>query len=257
MLIIAKRKGRRTMNYISGLIFPALAVAVIGYLIGSISFSILVTKKFKNKEDIRTYGSGNAGATNVLRSVGKLPAALTFILDFLKCVLSVLIGYYTLRYFCTEIGAPMELAIIGKYTAGIGCVIGHIFPIYFHFKGGKGVVTSAAMIALLDWRVFFPALAVFIIVFAIKKIVSLGSIIGFISYPIWTFLITFFFDCTLSPLKSHGDMSILYVVAVTFASTVLSAIIIIGHRSNIKRLLAGEEKPITFGDSKNNEQLDI
>lgn len=234
------------MAYISQLIFPALLAAAAGYLIGSISFSIIITKAFR-KEDIRKYGSGNAGATNVLRSVGKLPAALTFLLDFLKCVFSIAVGYLIFEYACNAAGAPATLAIIGKYAAGTGCVLGHIFPLYFHFKGGKGVVSTAALIALLDIRVFVPAFSVFLLVFAVKKIVSLSSVLGMLSYPIFTFFILFFFDYSGSPFKTHGNVSLAYVLCITAASACISAVIIVAHRQNIGRLLRGEEKAISIG----------
>lgn len=230
------------MDYISRLILPGVISTIIGYLLGSISFSILLTRIYK-KEDIRKYGSGNAGATNVLRSVGKLPAALTFILDFLKCALSVTIGYLILSYASKQIGASETMAQIGKYAGGIGCILGHIFPVYFGFKGGKGVATSAALIALVDWRVFIPVFSVFIIAMIIKKIVSLGSIAAAISYPVFTFLVVFLFDYVNSPINSNGTMSGAYLVCVSLAACIISGIIIFSHRSNLKRLISGEEKP--------------
>lgn len=237
------------MEGLTKLILPGILIAVAGYLLGSVSFSILLTKIFK-KDDIRNYGSGNAGATNVLRSAGKLPAALTFILDFSKCAVSVLIGYYVFLSVCNANGLPVSLAVAGKYAAGIGCMLGHIYPVYFGFRGGKGVVTAAALIALLDWRVFVPAITVFILIFAWKKIVSLGSVVGMTAYPIINFLVLFFFDYAGSPLQNHGTASFFYVMALTLGSLMISAIVIFVHRPNIKRLLKGEEKPISFGSKK-------
>ena len=123
--------------------------AVAGYLLGSINWSIILTWFFKNKEDIREYGSGNAGMTNVLRSVGKLPAVLTFVGDFLKCVVALLLSQAFVALLAPE---SVEFYDVARYVAGVACVLGHIFPIYYGFRGGKGVVTSAAMIALTDWR---------------------------------------------------------------------------------------------------------
>lgn len=237
------------MEYISQLMLPGLLAAAAGYLLGSISFSILLTRIYK-KEDIRKYGSGNAGATNVLRSVGKLPAALTFLFDFLKCALSVGLGYLILLYACNQTGAPAAFAVAGKYAAGIGCVLGHIFPLYFHFKGGKGVVSTAALIAILDWRVFIPAFSVFLIVFAARRIVSLSSIAGMASYPVFTALILYGFDYAGSPLASHGEASFFYVVCITLGSVCISAIVVVAHRANIGRLLRGEEKRISFKKSE-------
>lgn len=234
------------MAFIPSLILPTAIAAVIGYLLGSLSFSIIFTKLFKNKEDIRNYGSGNAGATNVLRSVGKLPAALTFIFDFLKCVLSVVLGYYILLYACNAAGAPALYAQTGKYAAGLGCIMGHLFPVFFGFKGGKGIVTAAALITLLDWRIFLPTFATFLIVFGIKKIVSLGSIIGMSLYPVYTFLILFVFDYSGGIPANTGNSTLAYIITVTVAAVCISTIIIAVHRPNIKRLRSGEEKPIVF-----------
>ena len=148
--------------------------AVAGYLLGSINWSIILTWFFKDKEDIRKYGSGNAGMTNVLRSVGKLPAVLTFVGDFLKCVVALLLSQAFVALLAPE---SVEFYDVARYVAGVACVLGHIFPIYYGFRGGKGVVTSAAMIALTDWRVFLLVLLTFAIVFAIKRIVSLASVV--------------------------------------------------------------------------------
>ena len=175
--------------------YEALALALTalaGYLLGSINSSIIFTWFFKNKEDIRKYGSGNAGMTNVLRSVGKLPAALTFVGDFLKCVAALLLSQGLVALVTGWAGIQAgELYDVARYVAGVACVLGHIFPVYYGFRGGKGVVTSAAMIALTDWRVFLLVLLTFAIVFVAKRIVSLASVICAALYPVFTFLFLF------------------------------------------------------------------
>ena len=149
----------------------ALALtALAGYLLGSINWSIILTWLFKDREDIREFGSGNAGMTNVLRTVGKKAAVLTFVGDFLKCVVALLLSQAFVALLAPE---SVEFYGVARYVAGVACVLGHIFPIYYGFRGGKGVVTSAAMIALTDWRVFLLVLLTFAIVFAAKRIVSL------------------------------------------------------------------------------------
>lgn len=240
------------MGSAAKLILPLLASALLGYLLGSINWSIILTRQFKNKEDIRKYGSGNAGMTNVLRSVGKLPAALTFVGDFLKCVAAVLLARLMLYYGCQWAGAPLAWIEIGQYIAGFCCVLGHIFPIYYGFRGGKGVVTSAAMIAILDWRVFLLVLLVFVIFFLWKKIVSLASISAAVAYPILTFLVTFFFDCKESPLlrDTGTGYSLAYVGVLTLFSLCIGATVVIKHRANIGRLLRGEEKPVSLKKKK-------
>lgn len=219
-------------------VIPLVLCALAGYLLGSVNSSIILTWLFKNKEDIRNYGSGNAGMTNVLRSVGKLPAALTFVGDFLKCVAAVLLAWGIMSWFGWEGG---EWVKIGQYAAGVACVLGHMFPVYYGFKGGKGIVTSAAMIALLDWRVFLLVISTFLIVFIWKRIVSLASIVCAALYPIYTFLITFFLD------YSKGSRSLPYLLFVTAVSLFIGGIVLWKHRSNIGRLRRGEERPIAFG----------
>ncbi len=174
-----------------------LATVVIGYLVGSVSFSIIFTRLF-DKKDIRTMGSGNAGFTNVLRSVGKLPSILTFIFDFAKGLLAVYLGMLIFQ----ASGAPFIVKQCGIYLAGVACILGHVFPLYFHFKGGKGVLTSAALILIIDWRIFLIVVGVFLIVFLISKIISLASISAAVSLPIGTFLVTYFAD--YRPNLSHS-----------------------------------------------------
>ena len=128
-----------------------LATVVIGYLVGSVSFSIIFTRLF-DKKDIRTMGSGNAGFTNVLRSVGKLPSILTFIFDFAKGLLAVYLGMLIFQ----ASGAPFIVKQCGIYLAGVACILGHVFPLYFHFKGGKGVLTSAALISVSYTHLTLP-----------------------------------------------------------------------------------------------------
>ena len=227
------------MVWFQQFILPGIIVAAIAYLLGSISFSIIFTKAFDHKTDIRSLGSGNAGATNVLRSVGKLPALFTTIFDFGKGVASVLIGQAVFRYFCGLYGAPDSIAHYGAYVAGFACIIGHIFPVYFGFRGGKGVLTCAAMMALIDWRVFLCCISVFLLVFLITKIVSLSSIIGAAAYPVFTFLISYFLD------YKGGSISMAGVWLSTAATFVIAAVVIGKHHSNIKRILDGTEKKIT------------
>lgn len=222
---------------------PTLVMMIISYLLGSISFSIIFTKMF-SKDDIRTMGSGNAGTTNVLRSVGKRAAVLTFLFDIIKCVISVLLTKYILVYMCAVSNAPTYIVHYGIYLSGFCCTIGHMYPVYFKFKGGKGVVTATTMMALADWRVFLAVFGLFIIVFSIWRIVSLGSIIGGIVYPVTTFLITFFVD-----YKSNASVSFKYTLIVTAITALMSGIVIFKHSGNIERMINGTEKRL-FGDKK-------
>lgn len=223
---------------------PILAAAVIGYLLGSISFSIIITRKFDQKADIRTMGSGNAGFTNVLRSVGRLPAVLTLIGDFGKGVVAVLIGKLIFQFWSGTPDLSFTVMQYGAYLAGFACLMGHLYPCYFGFKGGKGVLTTAAMMLLIDWRVFLIEIAIFILVFLCSRIISLCSVIGAICYPISTFLVTFFID--YMPHRMSGiDYPFSYVIITTLVALLVGVVVIIKHRANIKRILAGTEKKIT------------
>ena len=221
---------------------PTLLTALVGYLLGSISFSIIITRIYL-KDDIRKYGSGNAGATNVLRSVGKLPAMLTFAGDFLKQVASILIGRQIFLAFIGSDTVSADIAVrYAAYIAGVGCLIGHLYPLYFRLRGGKGVITAAAMMALIDWRVFLIELVLFAIVMACTRLVSLGSIIGGLTYPLVTFLVTYFIDYK----NQAAGFTLTYVIVTTCITAAVGLIVTIKHRSNIKRLLNGTEKPISF-----------
>lgn len=215
--------------------------AAIGYLLGGINWAIILTKIYQRK-DIRDQGSGNAGMTNVLRSVGKLPAALTFVGDFLKCVAAVLLSQlvlYLAYLIFLDVAPAGELLRVARYLAGAACVVGHIFPVYYGFRGGKGIVSAAAMIALTDWRVFLVILATFGLVFLWKKIISLASVTCAALYPVYMFLVAFLLDF------SRGFISLGDLVFVTGVAAFIGGLVLFKHRANIGRLMRGEEKPIT------------
>lgn len=212
-----------------------LLAAVIAYLLGSISFAIIITKAFSG-QDIRSFGSGNAGATNVLRSQGKLPAALTFVGDLAKSVTAAYIGGLLLRHL--QMGPVTYEAeyvtLVGRYLAGLCCVLGHIYPLYFKFRGGKGVMTILGMTLILDWRTALIGLGVFALVVLCWRMVSLGSIIAGICLPIVTYLLrTYLYH---QPWQT--------VIFCTVAMACITTISIIKHRENIKRILAGTESKI-------------
>lgn len=231
-------------NFFGNYGLAIVLTAVVAYLLGSVSFSILFTRKFDNHADIRTMGSGNAGFTNVLRSVGRLPAVFTLLGDFSKCIIAVLIGRLIFQYFSADVVASFAVMQYASYLAGFSCLMGHIYPCYFGFRGGKGVLTSIAMILILDWRIFLIVLATFLIVFFSSKIISLSSIIGAIIFPISTFLVTFFIDYRSEAAFAHG-CTLSYVLITTAIATLIAAVVIMKHSANIKRILAGTEKKIT------------
>ncbi len=221
----------------------ALISAICAYLVSSVNTSIIVTGIVKH-EDIRKLGSGNAGFTNVLRCVGKGPAIITFVGDFLKGVVSILIPYLLTLSFSTE--EELQIRALLMYIAGLFAVLGHMFPLYYKFKGGKSVVTTAAVIIMTDWRVLILELLVFAIMFALTKTISKCSLVCAGSYP--------FLAAGVRLLDSIGFLSVLappvfptpmFIVCVFILTFINGAAIIIKHKDNIKRILDGTEKKIT------------
>lgn len=225
-----------------------ILLAVFSYILGSINFAVVFTRIVK-KQDIRTLGSGNAGFTNVLRCVGVFPAVMTFVFDFLKAVISVLAARLLVTFvpvgglFLSE-SLKTEYMYYTMLIAGLFCVVGHSFPVFFNFKGGKGVVTTAAMMAVVDWRFFLMVLGTFLIVFVFSRIISLSSIIAGIMMGPSCFIVTYLF--MYKPSLESADP---YTLSFVWVSTILAASIgvfaIIKHKDNIKRILKGEEKKIT------------
>lgn len=207
------------------------AVLVVSYLIGSVNSSIVVGY-IVNRDDIRKYGSGNAGATNVLRTYGRVAALCVLLGDMLKGVLAVLLAWWMQSYIpCNEdVVVPIEYFIL-PYIAALGAFWGHIFPLYFKFKGGKGVATAVALGLMLDVRVALLILAVALPLLFITHYVSLAAVLGAASYP----CVTFFWN--------YSDDN--RILAALYAA-IIGIMIIITHRSNIKRLLHGCENKISF-----------
>lgn len=222
--------------------------ALVSYLLGSISFSIIFTKIINRHEDIRTMGSGNAGLTNVLRSVGIKAGILTLICDFAKGVVSVWAGITFFHILCVQNGMPPYVMKYGAFIAGLSCVLGHIYPVYFQFRGGKGILASAAMLVLLDWRCFCVAIAVFAAILAISRIVSLSSMAASASFPIANFLFTYFIEYRTGN-SAYGAVPLSYVWITTAFSVFISVLLIWKHRENIKRLLNGTEHKFTVKHS--------
>ena len=216
---------------------------IIAYLIGSLNPAIIITR-LKTGKDIRTMGSGNAGFTNVLRSVGKGPAIATIVCDYLKGIIGVLIGWWIFSQLTvTNDVAPVEYVIYGRYLAGLFVILGHSFPIYYGFRGGKSVVTANALMLVVDWRVFLIVLGTFLIIFFATKLISLGSIICAGLYPVYTLLITYFLDY-LPNLGTENELRFRFVLISTGCAFLVGAIIIFRHKENLKRLINGEEKRI-------------
>ena len=197
-------------------------VGLVAYLIGSINFAIIFSKKFAGF-DVREKGSKNAGSTNVLRTAGKGIAVLTLICDILKGVVAVLLAKLIGNIDNFE---HIEYLV---QLAGLMVVFGHTFPIFFGFKGGKGVATSLGLILVINWQIGLICLVFALLLMVLTRIVSLGSVAAAILFPVLTLFIT---ENYIVP----GDYRIFGIL--------LGFFVCFNHRANIKRLLKGQESRI-------------
>lgn len=196
-----------------------LLCSIVPYLLGSLNAAIIVSKH-KYHDDIRNHGSGNAGMTNMGRVFGKQGALLTLLGDTCKQFVSVLIGIV----LCGEMGA---------YVAGVFCMLGHIAPIFYHFRGGKGVLTAATMVLMIDWQVFLVVFLVFVLTVLTTRYVSLGSVVGGFALP-GTVYASAVLRGTYPSLPALGF------------SLFIGMMLIFMHRSNLRRLFNGTENQISF-----------
>ena len=207
-----------------------IIVAIIAYLIGSVNFSILISKKMAGF-DVREKGSGNAGTTNMLRSVGKKAALITLICDILKGVVSIGLAII-LGNIVKNLDRELLLQI-----AGIAVVLGHTFPIFFGFKGGKGVATSLGVLLMSNWQIGLICLVFAIVLMALTRMVSLGSCTAAILFPVLTLFINQ--NYTVLSEGKNGNVYFIY-------SVILAIIVLYNHRENIKRILSGTENKLSF-----------
>lgn len=207
-----------------------IIMAIIAYCIGSVNFSVIISKKMAGF-DVREKGSGNAGSTNMLRSVGKKAAALTLVCDILKGVVVIIISI--IMGNIVE-GANKELLL---QIAGIAVVIGHTFPIFFGFKGGKGVATSLGILLMSNWQIGLICLVFALVLMLLTRMVSLGSCSAAVLFPVLTLFINDSYTVLTDGKK--GSTYLIY-------SIILAAIVLYNHRTNIKRLLNGTENKISF-----------
>lgn len=202
------------------LMFVAVLLCIASaYLIGSINPAIIFSKNIYH-EDIRSFGSGNAGTTNMLRTYGKKMAILIFVLDFFKAALAIGIG-------------SLLLSInVGGAISALFVVLGHMFPVYYKFKGGKGVACTAACILLLSPISFAILLPVFIIIVLATKFISLGSVICAMLFPLIAYAFRGFWG-------TDGGF-------IPLSAIMIGAFVVFMHRENIKRLLEGKESKVSF-----------
>ena len=205
-----------------------IIVAIIAYLLGRISFSVIISKKMAGF-DVREKGSGNAGSTNVLRTVGKKAAVLTLICDCLKGVLAILIAY-----IAGNIVKDIDKSLLVQ-LAGIFVVIGHTFPVFFKFKGGKGVATSLGVLLMVNWQIGLICLVFALVLMALTRFVSLGSVAAAVLFPVLTVFIR-------TNYLVPGNYIIFGII--------LAVLVIFNHRENVKRLLEGKENKLSFKSTK-------
>ncbi len=206
-----------------------LGVIIISYLIGSISSAIIISKIISGK-DIREEGSGNAGATNMLRVHGKLAGALTLIIDVLKGVIAILIAMlfeWILRKYVTNAGLWNGNL---KYIAALFVVVGHDFPIFFKFRGGKGVATSLGVVLMLNWQIGLIVLAGAVLVMIISRYVSLGSVTAAALYPV----------LVLGYMLGKEEFNTVNILS----AVILAVLLILKHKANISRLVKGTENKL-------------
>ena len=205
-----------------------IIVAIISYLLGSVSFSVIISKKMAGF-DVREKGSGNAGSTNVLRTVGKKAAIITLICDILKGVVAILIAL-----IAGKIIKDLDNALLIQ-LAGIFVILGHTFPIFFKFKGGKGIATSLGVLLIVNWQIGLICLVFALVLMALTRMVSLGSMTAAVLFPV---LVIFINENYIVAESSNWSYLIF--------SIILATLVIFNHRENLKRIFNGTENKLSF-----------
>ena len=204
--------------------------AIIAYLIGSVNFSVILSKKMAGF-DVREKGSGNAGSTNVLRTVGKKAAIITLICDVLKGVIAILIAFLV-----GKMVSGLDNALLIQ-LAGVFVILGHTFPVFFRFRGGKGVATALGVLLMTNWQVGLICLVFALILIALTRMVSVGSIAAAILFPV----LVLFIDQNYIVSTSGWDNWSYFIYSV-----IVALLVIFNHRENLKRLFSGTESTISF-----------
>ncbi|MGN1301189.1 MAG: glycerol-3-phosphate 1-O-acyltransferase PlsY [Clostridia bacterium] len=199
-----------------------ITVAIVAYVIGSINFAVIFSRKFAGF-DVREKGSKNAGTTNVLRTVGKKVALLTLVCDILKGVAAILAAI-----LAKHMWEGLDITTL-KYIAGFMVILGHTFPIFFEFRGGKGVATAIGVLLMLNWKIGLICLVFGLLIIALSKMVSLGSISAAILFPVLTIFL-------------QEDVGLVGIVF----SFLIAVLVVFNNRSNIKRIKEGNENKLSF-----------
>ncbi len=215
-------------------ILIAIGVIVFAYLVGSVNFAVIFSKLFTGK-DVRSSGSGNAGATNMLRTAGKLPAALTFVFDALKGFVACFAGKAVFSYLF-ELTSSLEVFTpqYGAYACCIAVMLGHIYPVFFGFKGGKAVACSVGTFSVCCPLAIILGLTGFALCLIISKIVSLSSLVA----TVIVVSVAIIYDVA-NPYVTYN------VVPVIVMALIAGFIVFIKHKDNIVRLANGTEKKIS------------
>jgi glycerol-3-phosphate acyltransferase PlsY len=215
-----------------------LAAAIPAYVLGSLNGAIIISKLFYRK-DIRDYGSGNAGLTNFYRTFGKGGTVLVILIDVLKSIVPVFFGGWLFAYYTDMVisalwpfGRFFTEAFFGQVLAGLFVMLGHCFPLFYKFRGGKGVMAIGALVIVIDWRLALISWGVFIIITAVTRYVSLGAMLGCAAFP------------TFMPLLGVGGIAELCVVMLCVL------LVFIRHTPNIKRLMQGKESKLSLKRNK-------
>ena len=198
------------------MVFTVALTLLVSYLLGCFNGSVM-TSHFIIRDDVRQHGSGNAGLTNFYRTYGARYALCVIVCDMGKTVLACLIGGYLMHWVVGD-------WTLGLLIAGIGCELGHMFPVFFGLRGGKGILSGGVLVLMLDWRVALIAWGLFAVLWLTTRYVSLGSVAATASMPVSVFL-----------LMGHNWLY-------TVLSAAVAALVIWCHRGNIQRLLTGTEK---------------
>ena len=221
--LAASSQGMAKAFLVAGFVLTAL----IAYTLGSLNFALILSKKMYG-EDIRNFGSKNAGTTNMARTYGKKAALLTILGDIMKGIVAVIVGSFLMG------------ATLGGYFAGFMCVIGHVFPVFYGFRGGKGVATAAAVILVVNPIVFLVVLGVFVLTVLLTKYVSLGSCLAAAIFPFMTY------QFVAGKLPDWG-----YAFIFAFLMAIL---VICKHHTNLRRLANGTESKFAFKKKEKGEE---
>ncbi len=209
------------------ILLSALLTAVAAYFCGCFNGAVIVSKYILH-DDVRTHGSGNAGLTNFHRTFGGPLTAVVIALDVLKAVAAVLVGMFVARHMLLD---NSLIVALGKYWAGLFCLLGHMFPCMFSFRGGKGIMSGGTIAIMIDWRIALLVWGAFLVLAVLTRFVSLGSVSTGILFPVGTWFV-------------YEDWLLLAL------SVVIGALIIWKHRGNIQRLLSGTESKFSLHKKK-------